>query len=52
MKILIFLNLALFCSNGYSNNNFFNSVKSKYVKENNLYSIKVKPGDLEKRINN
>ncbi len=51
MKILIFLNLALFCSNGYSNNNFFNSVKSKYGKENNLYSIKVKPTDFEKKIN-
>ena len=48
MKILIFLNLVLFFSTGYSNNNFFDSVRSKYGKENNSYSIKVKPGYLEK----
>ena len=52
MKILIILTLVLFFSKGYSNNNFFDSVRSKYGKENNSYSIKVKPGDLEKRINN
>ena len=49
MKILIFLNLVLFCSTGYSNNNFFDSVRSKYGKENNSYSIKVKPSYLEKK---
>ena len=49
MKILIFLNLVLFFSTGYSNNNFFDSVRSKYGKENNSYSIKVKPSDIEKK---
>ena len=49
MKILTFLNLVLFCSTGYSNNNFFDSVRSKYGKENNSYSIKVKPSDIEKK---
>ena len=49
MKILIFLNLVLFFSTGYSNNNFFDSVRSKYGKENNSYSIKVKPSDVEKK---
>ena len=49
MKILIFLTLVLFFSNGYSNNNFFDSVRSKYGKENNSYSIKVKPSYLEKK---
>ena len=49
MKILIFLNLVFFCSTGYSNNNFFDSVRSKYGKEINSYSIKVKPGYLEKK---
>ena len=49
MKILIFLNLVLFCSTSYSNNNFFDSVRSKYGKENNSYSIKVKPSDIEKK---
>ena len=48
MKILTFLNLVLFCSTGYSNNNFFDSVRTKYGKEKNSYSIKVKPGYLEK----
>ena len=49
MKILTFLNLVLFCSTGYSNNNFFDSVRSKYGKENNSYAIKVKPSDIEKK---
>ena len=49
MKILIFLNLILFYSTGYSNNNFIDSVRSKYGKENNSYSIKVKPDDLGKK---
>ena len=49
MKILIFLNLVLFFSTGYSNNNFIDSVRSKYGKENNSYSIKVKPSDIEKK---
>ncbi len=49
MKILIILTLVLFFSKGYSNNNFFDSVRSKYGKENNSYSIKVKPLDLEKK---
>ena len=49
MKILIFLNLVLFFSTGHSNNNFFDSVRSKYGKENNSYSIKVKPTDFEKK---
>jgi len=49
MKILIFLILVLFFSSGYSNNNFFDSVRSKYGKQNNLYSNKVKPSDLEKK---
>ena len=49
MKILIFLNLVLFFSTGHSNNNFFDSVRSKYGKEKNSYSIKVKPGYLEKK---
>ena len=49
MKILIFLTLVLFFSNGYSNKNFFDSVRSKYGKENNSYSIKVKPSYLEKK---
>ena len=48
MKILIFLNLVLFFSTSYSNNNFFDSVRTKYGKEKNSYSIKVKPGYLEK----
>ena len=48
MKILIFLTLALFFSTGYSNN-FFESVRSKYGKENNSYSIKVKPDDSGKK---
>ena len=48
MKILIILTLVLFFSNGYSNNNFFDSVRTKYGKEKNSYSIKVKPGYLEK----
>ena len=51
MKILIFLTVVLFFSNGYSNNNFFDSVRSKYGKENNSYSIKVKPSYLEKKVN-
>ena len=49
MKILIFQTLVLFFSNGYSNNNFFDSFRSKYGKENNSYSIKVKPSYLEKK---
>ena len=49
MKILIFLKLVLFYSTGYSDNNFFDSVRSKYGKEKNSYSIKVKPGYLEKK---
>ena len=49
IKILIFITLVLFFSTGYSNNNFFDSVISKYCKKNNSYSIKVKPGDLEKK---
>ena len=49
MKILIFPTPALFFSAGYSNNNFFDSVRSKYGKENNSYSIKVKPTDFEKK---
>ena len=49
MKILIFLNLVLFFSTGYSNNNFFDSVRSKYGKENNSYSIKVNPTDFKKK---
>ena len=49
MKILIFLNLVLFFSTGHSNNNFFDSVRSKYGKENNSYSIKVKPTDFDKK---
>ena len=49
MKILIFLTVVLFFSNGYSNNNFFDSVRSKYGKENNSYSIKIKPSDVEKK---
>ena len=49
MKILIFLNLVLFFSTGHSNNNFFDSVRSKYGKEKNSYSIKVKPSYLEKK---
>ena len=49
MKIFIFLSLVLFFSTGYSNNNFFDSVRSKYGKENNSYSIKVKPTDFEKK---
>ena len=49
MKILIFLNLVLFFSTGYSNNNFIDSVRSKYGKENNSYSIKIKPSDIEKK---
>ena len=49
MKILIFLNLVLFCSTGCSDNNFFDSVRSKYGKEKNSYSIKVKPSYLEKK---
>ena len=51
MKILIFLTLVLFFSTGYSNSNFLDSVRSKYGKEKNSYSIKVKPLDLEKKIN-
>ena len=50
MKILIFLALVLFFSNGYSNNNFFDSVRSKYGKEKNSYWIKVKPNNLEKKV--
>ena len=49
MKILIILTLVLFFSKGYSNNNFFDSVRSKYGKENNYYSVKVKPSYLEKK---
>ena len=49
MKILLFLNLVLFSSTAYSNNNFFDSVRSKYVEENNSYSIKVKPNEIEKK---
>ncbi len=49
MKILIFLNLVLFFSTVYSNNNFFDSVRSNYGKENNSYSIKVQPTDFEKK---
>ena len=49
MKILIFPTLALFFSACYSNNNFFDSVRSKYGKENNSYSIKVKLSDLGKK---
>lgn len=49
MKIFIFPILVLFCSTGYSNNNFFDSVRSKYGKENNSYSIKVKPTDFDKK---
>ena len=48
MKIFIFLSLVLFFSTGYSNNNFFDSVRSKYGKEKNSYSLKIKPGYLEK----
>ncbi len=48
-KILLFLNLVLFSSTAYSNNNFFDSVRSKYCKENNSYPIKVKPTDIEKK---
>tara|TARA_B100001287_G_C22449415_1_gene419760 strand:- start:263 stop:454 length:192 start_codon:yes stop_codon:yes gene_type:complete len=48
MKILIILTLVLFFSNGYSNN-FFDSLRSKYGKENNSYSIKIKPSDVEKK---
>ena len=51
MKILIILTLVLFFSKGYSKNNFFDSFRSKFGKENNPYSIKVKPLDLEKKIN-
>ena len=47
MKILIFPTSALFFSASYSNNNFFDSVRSKYGKENNSYSIKFKLSDLE-----
>ena len=50
MKILIFQTLDLFFSNGYSNNNFFDSFRSKYGKENNSYSIEVKPSYLEKKV--
>ena len=49
MKILIFLILVLFFSTGSSNNNFIDSVRSKYGKENNSYSVKVKPSDFEKK---
>ena len=49
MKILIILTLVLFFSKGYPNNNFFDSFRSKFGKENNPYSIKVKPLDLEKK---
>ena len=49
MKILIFLNLVFFCCTVYSNNNFFDSVRSKYGKEKNSYSINVKPSYLEKK---
>jgi len=49
MKIFIFLNLVLFFSTGYSDNNFIDSVRSKYGKENNSYSIKVKPTNIEKK---
>ena len=49
MKILIILILVLFFSKGYSNNNFFDSVRSKYGKESNSYSIKVKPSYLKKK---
>ena len=49
MKILIFLILVLFFSTGSSNNNFIDSVRSKYGKENNSYSVKVKPNDFEKK---
>ena len=49
MKILIFPTSALFFSASYSNNNFFDSVRSKYGKENNSYSIKVKPTDFDKK---
>ena len=48
MKILIFPTLALFFSACYSNNNFFDSVRSKYGKENSSYSIEFKPSDLKK----
>ena len=50
MKILIFLNLVLFFSTVYSNNNFFDSVRSKYCKDNNSYPIKVNPSYLEKKV--
>ena len=49
MKILIFLILVLFFSTGSSNDNFIDSVRSKYGKENNSYSVKVKPNDFEKK---
>ena len=49
MKFFIFLNLVLFFSTGYSDNNFIDSVRSKYGKENNSYSIKVKPTNIEKK---
>jgi len=49
MKIFIFLNLVLFFSTGYSDNNFIDSVRSKYGKENNSYPIKVKPTNIEKK---
>jgi len=49
MHTLIFLTLIMFFSYSHSNNYFFDSVRSKYGKENNSYSIKVKPGNLEKK---
>jgi len=49
MKKIIFLTLELFFYNVYLNKNFFDLVSSKYGKENNSYSIKVKPSYLEKK---
>ena len=49
MKIFNIVNLSPVFSTGYSNNNFFDSVRSKYGKENKSYSIKVKPSDIEKK---
>ena len=45
----VYTSTLLFWLNDNSNNNFFDSVRSKYGKENNSYSIKVKPSDIEKK---
>ena len=50
MKFLIILTLVLYFSKGFSNNNFFDSVRSKYCKDNNSYPIKVNPSYLEKKV--